>query len=178
LSDRPPGRPEGTPDNGQASGGDAAEPRPRAAVAKTKVRRRSRLAVRHPRERVRLSTPLGLPSARRGAADRLSFGKECCLACATRMPQAVGGRARKVATSQGREARDNRSATRPPRHRTNLVPISAKSHRSSAHGCKCLSTPPLRCGRKRCSRLLRRTGLHQKAAIGAVGKGWRTQCVC
>jgi hypothetical protein len=31
-----------------------------------------------------------------------------------------------------------------------------------------VGTPPLRCGRKRCIRLLGRRGLRQKAAIGAV----------
>lgn len=52
----------------------------------------------------------------------------------------------------------------------------AISHRSSAGWLQVLRTPPLRSGRKRCSRLLRRTGLYQKAAIGEAGKRWRRQC--
>jgi hypothetical protein len=46
----------------------------------------------------------------------------------------------------------------------------------SAHGCRCQGTPPLSCGRTRCIRLLRRKGLRQKAAIGAV-KRWRKRCL-
>jgi hypothetical protein len=52
----------------------------------------------------------------------------------------------------------------------------AISHRSSAGWLQVLRTPPLRSGRKRCGRLLRRTGLYQKAAIGAARKRWRRQC--
>ena len=53
-------------------------------------------------------------------------------------------------------------------HHTNHVLLPAIWHRSSADWLQVRSTPPLRCGRRRCTRLLRRFGLRHKAAIGAV----------